>query len=442
MDRRPIPSQRASWRNFLGHQSEGWAAAAGQMTPSGPDSTGPDVQASKLDPARQMEFNNHHAPLTMSLQIVHITSAHRTDDDRIFHKECRSLAEHGLSVTVIGPGEERKARAGVDILGVPSPGRSRLRRMSVTLWRLLVRCLSLPADVYHFHDPELISVGFVLKACGRRVVYDVHEDYPQKILSKDWINPVLRRPLSMTMVAVETVAGRLFDGIIAVTPTIAARFPPAKTITLCNYPMLEEFSAAAGPPYSERAYQVCYVGGLSEVRGLFDMVAAAGLIHGGAPQCLQLAGQFESGDEEKQSQAKPGWTRVDYRGWLDRPGIARLMANARAGLVVLHPNRCFIDCYPIKMFEYMAAGLPVVASDFPVFREILDDGACGLLVPAADPPALARAIEWVFAHPDEAKAMGEQGRRRVERLYTWEAERKKLFALYRQIAAPARPCVC
>jgi glycosyltransferase involved in cell wall biosynthesis len=389
-----------------------------------------------------MEFNNHHAPLTMSLQIVHITSAHRTDDDRIFHKECRSLAEHGLSVTVIGPGEERKARAGVDILGVPSPGRSRLRRMSVTLWRLLVRCLSLPADVYHFHDPELISVGFVLKACGRRVVYDVHEDYPQKILSKDWINPVLRRPLSMTMVAVETVAGRLFDGIIAVTPTIAARFPPAKTITLCNYPMLEEFSAAAGPPYSERAYQVCYVGGLSEVRGLFDMVAAAGLIHGGAPQCLQLAGQFESGDEEKQSQAKPGWTRVDYRGWLDRPGIARLMANARAGLVVLHPNRCFIDCYPIKMFEYMAAGLPVVASDFPVFREILDDGACGLLVPAADPPALARAIEWVFAHPDEAKAMGEQGRRRVERLYTWEAERKKLFALYRQIAAPARPCVC
>jgi glycosyltransferase involved in cell wall biosynthesis len=442
MDRRPIPSQRASWRNLLGHQSEGWAAAAGQMTPSGPDSTGPDVQASKLDPARQMEFNNHHAPLTMSLQIVHITSAHRTDDDRIFHKECRSLAEHGLSVTVIGPGEERKARAGVDILGVPSPGRSRLRRMSVTLWRLLVRCLSLPADVYHFHDPELISVGFVLKACGRRVVYDVHEDYPQKILSKDWINPVLRRPLSMTMVAVETVAGRLFDGIIAVTPTIAARFPPAKTITLCNYPMLEEFSAAAGPPYSERAYQVCYVGGLSEVRGLFDMVAAAGLIHGGAPQCLQLAGQFESGDEEKQSQAKPGWTRVDYRGWLDRPGIARLMANARAGLVVLHPNRCFIDCYPIKMFEYMAAGLPVVASDFPVFREILDDGACGLLVPAADPPALARAIEWVFAHPDEAKAMGEQGRRRVERLYTWEAERKKLFALYRQIAAPARPCVC
>jgi len=105
----------------------------------------------------------------MPPKIVHITSAHRTDDDRIFHKECRSLAEHGLSVTVIGPGEERKALAGVDILGVPSPGRGRLRRMSVTLSRLLVRCLILPADVYHFHDPDLVALGFTLKMFGRRV---------------------------------------------------------------------------------------------------------------------------------------------------------------------------------------------------------------------------------------------------------------------------------
>jgi glycosyltransferase involved in cell wall biosynthesis len=389
-----------------------------------------------------MRSDAQHAGLAMPPRIVHITSAHKTEDDRIFHKECRSLAEHGLSVTVIGPGEERKALGGVDILGVPSPGSGRLRRMSVTVWRLLVRCLRLPADVYHFHDPELVALGFTLKIFGRRVVYDVHEDYPQKILTKEWISPVLRRPLSGIMAAVEAAAGRLFDGIVAVTPTIAARFPPAKTITLCNYPMLEEFSASTGTPYHDRPCQVCYVGGLSATRGLFDMVEAAGLVQGGAAQCVQLAGQFESGDEENQSRRQQGWGRVAYLGWLDRAGIARLLANARAGVVVLHPNRCFIDAYPIKMFEYMAAGLPVVASDFPVYREILDDGACGLLVPAADPPALARAIEWIFAHPDEAKAMGEQGRRRVERLYTWEAERKKLFALYRQIATPAMPCVC
>ena len=224
------------------------------------------------------------------------------------------------------------------------------------------------------------------------------------------------------------------------TPTIAARFPPAKTTTLRNFPMLEEFPALAGAAYVERPLRVCYVGGLSRTRGLFDMVRAAGLVQGGAAQCLQLAGRF--GDEEEaQGRAEPGWARVDYLGWLDRAGIAQVMGNVRAGLVVLHPDRCFIDAYPIKMFEYMAAGLPVVASDFPVYREILNDGACGLLIAPAAPLALAQAIEWIFAHPDEAQAMGEHGKRRVGMLYTWAAERKKLFDLYQRLAPPAMPCI-
>jgi glycosyltransferase involved in cell wall biosynthesis len=72
----------------------------------------------------------------------------------------------------------------------------------------------------------------------------------------------------------------------------------------------------------------------------------------------------------------------------------------------------------------------------------LNDGACGLLIAPADPPALARAIEWIFAHPNEAQAMGERGRDRVKMLYTWEAERKKLFELYRRLATPAMRCNC
>src|SRR5918996_1666108 len=167
MDRRPILSQRASWRDLLGHRSEGWADAAGQVTPTGADSTGPDVQGRKLDPPRQREFGKHHAPLAMSLEIVHVTSAHRTDDDRIFHKECRSLAEHGFGVTVLGPGHGSERVAGVHVLGV-SLSSGRLRRMSESVWRLVNRSLRLSADIYHFHDPELITLGFVLKLLGRR----------------------------------------------------------------------------------------------------------------------------------------------------------------------------------------------------------------------------------------------------------------------------------
>jgi glycosyltransferase involved in cell wall biosynthesis len=407
-----------------------------QAARNGPAPAGPDAEAPAPDQHRKIKSGLDHATSAKLAQIMHITSAHRTDDDRIFHKECRSLADHGFDVTLVGPGDEGRSRDGVRIVGVPARAGGRLRRMTEFVWRLTATSLRRPADVHHFHDPELITLGFVLKLLGRRVVYDVHEDYPQKILTKEWIRPYLRRPLSAAIALVEAAAGRLFDGIVAVTPTIAARFPPAKTITLCNYPMLEEFPAISGPAYADRPFQVCYVGGFSEARGLFDMVQAAGLVRGGAARCLQLAGRFESEEEEAHSRAEPAWARVDHLGWLDRAGIAGLMANVRAGLVVLHPIRCFVDAYPIKMFEYMVAGLPVIASDFPVYREILDDGGCGLLVPPADPPALARAIEWIFAHPDAAQAMGERGRRRIELLYTWQAEREKLFDLYGRLATP------
>ncbi|MGH6913215.1 MAG: glycosyltransferase family 4 protein [Geminicoccales bacterium] len=368
-----------------------------------------------------------------SLRVAHLTSVHDIDDGRIFLKECRALTAAGFDVTLIGPSPTNRQIDSVRILGVPGAN-GRLRRMTSTTWHVLARAVSCGAKVCHFHDPELIPIGFLLKLLGRRVIYDVHEDCPRDILTKSWVHPTIKRPLAAAVTLVEAAAGRVFDGIVTATPTIAARFPAAKTITVANFPMLEEFRAVAETVYDERPFQVCYVGHLSKVRGLFDMIDAAGQVRGGAAQSLLLAGAFGSAGEEAQGRARAGWQQVDYLGWIDRAGIARLMANARAGLVVLHPNRCFIDAYPIKMFEYMAAGLPVVASDFPLYREILDDGRCGRLISPADPAALARAIEWIFGHPDEAREMGEHGRRRIERLYTWQGEREKLVSFYRRLA--------
>jgi glycosyltransferase involved in cell wall biosynthesis len=373
--------------------------------------------------------------------VTHLTSVHQLDDDRIFIKECRTLAAAGFDVSLIGPAQADGMMDGVRLRALPVP-QGRLRRMSGTVWQVLVAALRSKASVCHFHDPELIPVGICLKLLGRRVVYDVHEDYPQKLLDKAWIPVWLRRPLAAAMAGIEKVAAWLFDGIVAVTPTIAARFPPAKTIRLANFPRLEEFSAVPPTSYRDRPLQVGYAGLLAEQRGLFDMVAAAGLVAGGAERGLQLAGTFDSASAEAASRAMPAWRRVDHLGWLDRAGIARMLSSVRAGLVLIHPVPCYVAGYPIKMFEYMAAGLPVIASDFPGFREILDDGRCGLLIPPQDPAALAKAIEWVFANPDEAEAMGARGRRRVEQLYTWQAESAKLVELYRRLAGPAEAPSC
>jgi glycosyltransferase involved in cell wall biosynthesis len=371
--------------------------------------------------------------------VAHLTSAHPIDDLRIFFNECCTLAAAGFGVTWIGQSDASHEINGVRVLGVPI-ARGRLRRMTVTIGKMLTGALSSGARICHFHDPELIPVALVLKFLGRKVIYDVHEDYPRKMLSKDWLHPIARRPIAAGMAVVEAVAARLFDGIVAATPTIAARFPPTKTITLRNFPNLEEFPTTSRPTYAERPLQVCYVGGLTRLRGLFDMIDAVGQVQGGAAQCLLLGGLFDTADDEAKSLARPGWQRIRYFGWVDRPGLTRIMSNVRAGLVVLHPDPCYVDAYPIKMFEYMASGLPVIASDFPVYRGILDDGRCGLLIPPADPSVLARAIEWIFAHPGEARAMGERGKRRVEMLYTWQAERGKLLTLYRRLAGLPVKC--
>jgi glycosyltransferase involved in cell wall biosynthesis len=129
----------------------------------------------------------------------------------------------------------------------------------------------------------------------------------------------------------------------------------------------------------------------------------------------------------------PGWARVDFHGWADRPAVARILASCRGGLVLFHPEPNHVTAQPNKMFEYMAAGLPVIASDFPLWREIVDGAGCGLLVDPMDPAAIARAMQWIIDHPEEAAEMGRRGRAAVEHTYNWEAESTKLIELYRRL---------
>lgn len=369
--------------------------------------------------------------------IAHLTSVHAVDDIRIFVKQCRSLAAAGFDVALVGPNFADEKIDGVKIMSVPMP-KNRFQRMTVTLWQVLRRALKSKAQICHFHDPELIPVGFLLKLAGRKVVYDIHEDYPRDILTKNWIHPSIRRIMAAAANTVEWGIARSIDGTVAVTPDIASRFPNQKTITLRNFPSLSELRSEVKIPYQERPYKVCYVGGLTASRGLLDMIDGIGALdaekHGIDTPSLTLAGRFASAEDEKLAMARPGWRRTDYLGWVNRDDVARLFGVVRAGLVVLHATPCFERAYPIKLFEYMAAGLPSIASDFPIYREILDNGRCGLLVPPSNPAALAEALEWLFTHPDEAQEMGTRGKERVERYYSWEVERQSLFDFYRKIA--------
>ena len=365
-------------------------------------------------------------------RVVHLTSVHPPFDPRIFTKECCSLAEAGYEVVLVAPHERDETRDRVRIHAVTRP-KSRRERFLRTIRDVLRAAIEEDADIYHFHDPELIPAGLLLKLRGKRVVYDVHEDLPRQILSKYWLPAWLRIPVSRVVSLIEWLAAHALDAIVTVTPHIAARFPRARTHLVRNFPIPVELANPAALPLKDRPPAVAYVGAISLHRGIGELVTAMDLLPIDLSARLIIAGTFDAESTRETIERMPGWRNVEYLGWQSRAEVAAILGRARAGLVLLHPIVNYQSALPVKLFEYMAAGLPVVASNLAEWRTIVERSQCGVLVNPLDPAAIAKAIHWILQHPDEARAMGERGRMAVRDEYSWETEKRKLLALYERL---------
>jgi len=367
-------------------------------------------------------------------KIAHLTTVHSPVDVRIYYKECTSLAEAGYEVILIAPHERDEILPnGVRLRAVPKP-RNRYTRMTWTVWQVLKVALSEAADVYHFHDPELIPVGVVLKLRRNRVVYDVHENVPEDILTKNYIPYILRSLIGRSVGIAEYIATICFDGIVAATPAIARRFPRKKTVPVQNFPILDEFVCNHPVPFSARQPLIVYVGGITEIRGIREMVQAMAFIPGTVGARLVLAGECDPALESAVRRLD-GAKHVEFLGWQSRNQVRDLLARARVSLVLYHPFAAHLEAQPNKLFEYMSASLPVIASDFPLWRKILGECACGLVVDPLDPESIAKAISWLLEHPEEAYAMGKRGREAVRTKYDWYGQAEELRMLYKEILA-------
>ncbi|MBM7662854.1 glycosyltransferase involved in cell wall biosynthesis [Bacillus mesophilus] len=363
------------------------------------------------------------------MKVCILTSVHSIDDTRIFYKEALSLKNMGHDVYFIVQHDQDTVINGVKIVSISTPA-SRRDRLFKTIFEVYRKALKVNADIYHFHDPELIIVGLLLKAKGKKVIYDVHEDVPRQILSKHWINRSLRTLISIGAEWVENTSVRCFDAVITATPHISKRFEKMakNVVTVCNYPMHEEFREDE-EILGEKGVAVCYIGGLSRTRGIEEMIQSIEK----ADSCLLLAGSFEEKELRNKMKQLPGWPKVVELGYLDREGIRAILRQSVAGLYLGHPTPAYIHSLPIKIFEYMASGIPVISSNFPLLVEIVEGGKCGVCVDPFDTNAVSSAIQWLVDHPEEAKEMGKNGREAVQTRYNWEAESTKLKRVYEQL---------
>jgi len=365
--------------------------------------------------------------------ICHFTIAHSSLKSRSFHREFLPLAQAGIVVRYVSPAAIDGLHDGIHF--VPLPQRPARFNVLSNPARLIRTLLQQHADIYHFQDPQLLPIGLLLKLCFRkRVIYDAYEDFPSMAANKSSL-PRGFRPIAAQLIsATEALAARTLDAVTTADPlTIRrlARHRGSRKFVFYNFPNLNFFPV---PCNKEKRFDLVYRGGLSERAGTFLLLDAVRRVANDHPSIrLLLIGYSDSLEVERQLRARIavlGLTpNVEIRGRIPHEEMAGALAEARIGVSPLLDIPKFRLNIPVKIFEYWACGLPVIASDLTPSRPFIRNSEAAILFPPGDANALALALASLLAHPSRASEMGQRGRALIEQRLNNALESHKLLSL-------------
>lgn len=353
------------------------------------------------------------------------------------------LAQQGMRVTLLADVEGEQSVDGVRL--VPTKLRGKLVRL-LGAPRLLPKLRRIGADIYHFHDPELLPWMFLFQLMNPRVrvIYDVHEYFPEALLVTNFFRlGIVNRVMSVVVRYVEPLLARRLRGVVGVTEPIAARFEGgrARVGVVRNVVRLGSIESDGRPhPRSGPHPKIVLGGSIHPARCMEELVLAMGVLKQRGTRldllCVGSPSPPEFGARlvavAKETGVSEQLEMIDHLPFRD---YQRLVGESSIGVVLYAPGANNEMGVPNRLYEFMAHGLAVVATDFPEVARVVRDAACGVLIESARPELLADAMQYLLTHDAEAKAMGARGRRAVETTYCWEQEIKVLLDFYAQLIA-------
>lgn len=365
----------------------------------------------------------------MGKTVCHVTSAHLPFDGRIFERECTSLAKQ-YDVFLIVPNIEDCVRNNVHVLGVSIPS-SRIKRL-LNLKLIYKRMLEVDADVYHIHEPELIPYALRLKKRGKKIVFDSHENIPGTILRMDYLPHFIRALGSRLYSTYEKRVLKRFDAVVSVTPEIVQRLSMSNPCSymITNFPIYREV-------YSERTWEnkIVFAGAISSNWNFPIILKAIENLD----VTFELIGPV-SNDYLNYLRSLPGWSKVNFRGRLPHQDVLKIIGTCTAGFALEsydNPNaggkKGSIGV--TKMFEYMQEGIPVIATDLDNWVPIVEGTESGYCTNPYNSTLLKEKLKFLLSNKDEAKRMGDNGRKAVREKYCWQTQEKTLFEMYEKVLA-------
>lgn len=367
------------------------------------------------------------------IKVCHLTSVHESSDTRIFVKECTSLAAAGFDVYLVARGESR-IENNVKVCGLGVAPKSRIKRAFCFTEAVYKKGLELDCDIYHLHDPELLTIAGKLKKHGKVVIFDSHEKYTEQIRNKTYLPKIVRNVIAILYERYENKLLRKIDAVIFPCLYKGKHLFEGKckvVETVDNYPILSELYDKYDENIIKNNRSVCYVGSITRARGVTNLIKAAAL----ANCTINLGGAFSPQGYQNELESMQEYHCVRYYGVLKRSQVLEVLQNSLIGMATLLNVGQYnqYDNLPTKAFEYMSLGIPVILSKADFSNKLTEQYKFGICVDPANIDEISKAIRYLLDNPKEATEMGKRGRMAVKERFNWDVEKVKLIELYTKL---------